>query len=140
MMKNIVTGRRRCMRVDIQADKQRPGFFNVAAHGPIDSETYLEFRDKISPVLENAKGIVVDLKKVDYISSAGLSVFFTMKKKLMAAGGDLLFCNLQPQIKRLFEVVKALPKETLFESMEEADRYFYKIMNDEIQRRKEGQA
>ena len=125
------------MKIDIYPDNQRQGFFTVAVDGSIDSSTYTELQEKISPVLNaGAKGIVMDLKKVNYISSAGLSVFFTAKKKLMANGGDVLFCNLQPQIKRLFEVVKALPKETLFESMEEADRYFYKIMNDEIDRQK----
>jgi hypothetical protein len=39
---------------------------------------------------------------------------------------------LKPQIKRLFEIVNALPKETLFKSVEEADAYLYRMMNREI--------
>jgi hypothetical protein len=31
--------------------------------------------------------------------------------------------------------VNALPKESVFSSVEEADRYFYAIMNNEIRRR-----
>ena len=43
-----------------------------------------------------------------------------------------LFCKALPQIKKLFEIVKALPQATMFENFEEADRYFYKIMDNEI--------
>ena len=127
------------MDVDILPDKAKEGFFRIVPHGPIDSDTYDGFREKADKVMANAKGVVVDLRDVDYISSAGLGVLFTMKKTLVQKNGELLFCNLKPQIKRLFDVVKALPKETIFESLEEADRYFYRIQNEEIERQKKKQ-
>ncbi len=127
------------MDVDILPDKEKEGYFRIVPHGPIDSDTYVEFRDKAAPILsKTTKVVLLDLRAVDYISSAGLGVLFTIKKQLMQNGGELLFCNLKPQIKRLFEVVKALPKETIFESIQEADVYFYKIMNEEIDRQKGG--
>ena len=46
-----------------------------------------------------------------------------MKKFLKQKNTDILFCNVKPQIKRLFEIVNALPKETVFESVEEASRW-----------------
>ncbi len=125
------------MRVDIGPLKGKEGFISVTPHGSIDSDTYTEFQEKIKPALvPSTKNILVDLGHVEYISSAGLGVLFGIKKSLAGTGGELYFCNLKPQIKRLFEIVKALPKETLFTSYEEADRYFYKVMNDEIERRK----
>lgn len=125
------------MRVDISSIKERPGYFKVAPHGSIDSESHGEFRSKIEPLLaKTTKGIVMDLEKVDYISSAGLGVLFSIKKFLMENKNELLFCNLKPQITRLFEIVKALPKETIFANLEEADRYFYKEMNEVIERQK----
>ena len=126
------------MNVDIRPDPLKAGFYIVAPKSPIDSDTYAEFQTKLAPLLQKtARGIIIDLRDVDYISSAGLGVLFTAKKFLVGNGGELLFCNLKPQIKRLFEIVKALPKESLFESVEEADRYFYKIMNEEIERQKQ---
>ena len=118
------------MQIKVNANKDRTGFFRVVPFGPIDSDTYLDFNDAMQKLLTPAtKGIVLDLTNVDYISSAGLGVLFTMKKFLKASSGELLFCNMKPQIVRLFEIVNALPKETLFKDAEEADAYLYRMMN-----------
>ena len=91
------------MHVKISPNRELAGYFNVAPQGPIDSDTYLDFKDAITPLLVmTTKGIVLDLMNVDYISSAGLGVLFTMRKFLKEKNGDLLFCNIKPQIKRLF--------------------------------------
>ena len=125
------------MRVDISPDKNRPGYFTVTPYGSIDSESYAEFQKKMSPLLVKSTAVVlIDLENVDYISSAGLGVFFTVKKFMKEKKGELLFCNLKPQIKRLFEIVKALPKDNVFADVEEADRYFYKMMEEEIEKEK----
>ncbi len=122
------------LHVKIEASRDRPGLFTVTPHGPIDSDSYLDFDDKIKPLLvPSTKGIVLDLANVDYISSAGLGVLFTMKKFLKQNNGDVSFSNLKPQIKRLFEIVNALPKETLFSSTEEADAYLYRMMNKDLE-------
>ena len=118
------------MKIKINVNKDAAGSFRVIPFGPIDSDTYLDFNDAVTPLLVPAtKGMVLDLENVDYISSAGLGVLFTMKKFLKNNGGDLLFCNMKPQIVRLFEIVNALPKETLFKDADEADAYLYRMMN-----------
>ena len=122
------------MHVNINPNGDKPGYYTVAPHGSIDSDTYTDFSDKITPLLnKETKGIILDLADVDYISSAGLGVLFTMKKHLRQNSGDLLFCNLKPAIKRLFEIVNALPAETLFKNSEEADAYLYRMMNKETE-------
>ena len=131
------------MRVDCEPDPQKPGYIKVTPYGPIDSDTYLEFQGQLQTALsQHAKIILLDMAQVDYISSLGLGVLITAKKSLRAAGGDLLFCNLKAQIRRLFEIVKALPQESLFQSVEEADRYFYDMMNRviEAEKKKGGEA
>ncbi len=120
------------MHVKIEKRTDRGYAFTVTPYGPIDSDTYLDFDDKIKPILiPSTKGIILDLANCDYISSAGLGVLFTMKKFLKLNGGELLFLNLKPQIVRLFEIVNALPKETLFKDAEEADAYLYRMMHPE---------
>ena len=122
------------LHVKIQAHPDKPGTFTVTPFGSIDSDSYTDFDAKMKPLLvPSTKGILLDLANVEYISSAGLGVLFTMKKFLKQKGSDLLFYNLKPQIKRLFEIVNALPKETLFKNAEEADAYLYKMMNREIE-------
>ena len=130
------------MKIQINPVQGRPGQILVIPHGSIDNETYQEFDQKLKPLLQPAtKSIIMDLSDVEYISSAGLGVIFTVKKYLVTHQGDLLFCNLKPQIKRLFEIIKALPMETLFKTREEADEYLYNMMNraiDEENERRSG--
>ena len=125
------------MKVEVSQDKQKSGFYTVTPHGSIDSDSHGAFRQEINKVLAKyPKMILLNLEDVDYVSSAGLGVLFSIKKFVLANDGDLMFCNLKPQISKLFEIVKALPKENIFTSIKEADAYFYKIMNDEIARQK----
>lgn len=120
------------MDIKIEPHKEKKGVFTVTPFGAIDSDTHQSFRDQLQPVLtQNPKIILVDLQNVDTITSAGLGVLFSIKKQLIAGHGELLFCNLKPQIAKLFEIVKTLPRETVFHSIEEADAYFLKVMEDE---------
>ena len=126
------------MRVKVSSNPGQAGFFTVKPQGSIDSDTYIEFQNSLTPILvQSTKGICMDLADVDYISSAGLGVFFNVNKLLSKNNGSLIFSNLKPQIKRLFDIVKALPAETLFQNAAEADAYFYKMMNEEIEKEKE---
>lgn len=123
------------MHCQIDSSKSKDGYYKIIPHGSIDSDTYDDFRSKIEPLItKTTRFIVVDLTNVSYISSAGLGVFFSVKKKLLENKGELLFTGVQPQIKKLFEIVKALPHETIFQNNEEADKYLYMMMNQEIEK------
>ena len=115
------------MKIKISQDKNKKGLFRVAPHGDIDSDNYTDFRKQMNPVLKTTcKGLLLDLKNVGYISSSGLGVIFSMKKFMVENGGELVICNLQPQIVRLFDIIHALPKESLFGTTEEAERHLAK--------------
>ena len=123
------------MHIDIKPDRNKKGFFTVTPGESIDTDSHDDFRRHLLPILiKSTKGILIDLKKVDYISSAGLGVLFSINRLMKENKGSLLFCHLKPQIERLFDVVKVLPKENQFKSIEEADRFFYAVMNKEIEK------
>jgi anti-anti-sigma factor len=52
------------------------------------------------------KKIVLDLAKVEYLSSGILGKFIALNKRLRAAGGRLALCNINPQIYEVFEVTR----------------------------------
>jgi anti-sigma B factor antagonist len=70
---------------------------------------------------------------VGYISSRGLGVVISIIKRLHAHGGKFAMTELQPPVRKVFEIAAALPEESVFASPEEADRYF-----DAIQRKADG--
>jgi len=43
---------------------------------------------------------------------------------------ELLIVNLRPRVRRVFEIVNALPREQIFESTEEMDRYLAAIQRE----------
>ena len=59
----------------------------------------------------------------------GVGVIFKIKKILKQNSGTLLMINPQPQIKKVFEIIKVLPDE-IFSSIEEADEYLSAIQKD----------
>ena len=56
-------------------------------------------------------------------------------KRLKAEGGEFAVTNLQPHIKKVFEITKLLPSQKIFANAAEADRYFDTIQRREKSRR-----
>jgi anti-sigma B factor antagonist len=126
------------LKINIKSDDSFGA--KVSIEGSLDSDTYLEFEKKIEPLISGeTKNAILDLEKLSYISSAGLGSVFKLSKALKGKGGQLLMTRLQPQIKKVFDVIKALPAESLFSSVEEADKYLDHIMNVENKKSKGGE-
>lgn len=50
--------------------------------------------------------ILLNFANVEFLSSAALGKLITLNKKLQAAGGRLILCNIDPQIYEVFEITK----------------------------------
>ena len=48
--------------------------------------------------------VLLDLARLDYISSAGLRVVLVVAKRMKQAGRALVLCGLQPNIRDVFEI------------------------------------
>src|SRR5947199_9150188 len=48
--------------------------------------------------------VLLNFSNVEYLSSAALGKFITLNKKLQAAGGKLILCNIDPNIYEVFEI------------------------------------
>ena len=73
------------------------------------------------------QSLVLDLAQLDYISSAGVRSIFRARKLLAARSGTLVIANAQPQVQKVFDIVKAVPLSEIFRSVEEADAYLDRI-------------
>ena len=82
--------------------------------GRIDTNTAGEFEGKIVEVMDNgASRFVVDLKEIDYISSAGLRVFLMAIKKLKSMGGSFIICSMSDHNKEVFDISGFTPIFTI---------------------------
>jgi anti-anti-sigma factor len=103
---------------------QNAGAVTVQLAGSLDTATAPELERQLAPVLAGpAKHLVFDLAQLKFISSAGLRVFSIVRKQLKERGGQAAFVNMQPQIQKVFEIVKALPGVAVFKDQAEFDAY-----------------
>jgi len=77
--------------------------------------------------LTEGSQVVVELSQLQYISSAGLRAILKQKNALGSRQGRILLVNPQPQVRRVFEIIKALPAQTIFTSLEEMDEYLERV-------------
>ena len=100
----------------------------VEVGGRLDTHTYSELDDRLTLVLPaKVQSLVLDLAQLDYISSAGVRSIFRARKLLSARSGTLVIANAQPQVQKVFDIVKAVPLSEIFRSVEEADAYLDRI-------------
>jgi anti-sigma B factor antagonist len=76
------------------------------AHGRLDSTTAKEFGDRMMITLIQAgrSAIVVDLKNIAYISSAGFRALLIANRATVAKQGKFALCGVIGEVKRLFEI------------------------------------
>lgn len=112
------------MKLQIRIDPAINGNQKVALGGRLDTHSFDELDRRLAPVLaSDIRSLVLDLAELEYISSAGVRSIFKARKALAARSGKVLVLNPQPQIKKVFDVVKAVPLNEIFTSTEEADAY-----------------
>lgn len=123
------------LRVEI---RKRPpeGFgYILAPEGSLDTETHEYFENKAAPYLDGAARILVlDMAKVNYVSSAGLRAIYKVWQNVTKHACQFILTNVQPQVQVVFDVMKVMPHESVFASMAEADEYLDKLQKQELER------
>jgi anti-anti-sigma factor len=90
------------MQIQISTNE---GYTVVGVDGRIDTVTAGEFDARISEYTGKANPkVIIDCSNLNYISSSGLRVFLMAQKKVMANGGKLKICSLQPAIREIFDI------------------------------------
>ncbi|HEU4660107.1 MAG TPA: STAS domain-containing protein [Pseudolabrys sp.] len=77
----------------------------VEPRGRIDSVTAKEFGDRLASLLSVGRHrLVIDLKSISYISSAGFRQLLIANKSTQEKNGKLALCGIVGEVKRLFEI------------------------------------
>ncbi|MBE9539958.1 MAG: STAS domain-containing protein, partial [Proteobacteria bacterium] len=96
----------------------------------LNTDTAPAFEQRLQSVVDNKYALtVLDMKDLEYISSAGLRVIFKAAKQAKAAGNRLAAANRKPHIDKVFEILKALPDMTVFANDQELDDYLESMQN-----------
>jgi anti-sigma B factor antagonist len=116
------------MALKITPTQKNAHTVSIALSGQLDSETAPTLDKQIQKALvDNADIIILDMAMLKMITSAGVGVIMKTQTSLAKRGGELMMLNMQPQIKKVFEIVRLLPTLTVFENTQEMDNYLIKI-------------
>jgi stage II sporulation protein AA (anti-sigma F factor antagonist) len=76
--------------------------------------------DLLAQVEKGERKVVLDLSRLDYISSAGLRVILLLAKRLKQQSGGLVLCGLLPHVREVFEISGFLGILTAVDSRSDA--------------------
>ena len=82
---------------------QNASAWTFALEGRLDSTTAPALETELKAVLDHASEIVLDMEKLDYISSAGLRVLLSAQKAMMKKGG-IQVIHVNEDVMEIFEI------------------------------------
>jgi anti-anti-sigma factor len=114
-----------------QIDKNKA---RIILSGQINSETWEKLDKEVNSLLaKKITALIFDMADVDFISSAGVGAIIKAKMSLLRNYGDLAILNPQPQIRKVFEIMKLLPAMNVFASIKELDEYLTRIQKNVVE-------
>lgn len=75
----------------------------LALEGELNTNTAPELEAALSPEIDDAENVIIDMKQLSYVTSAGLRILLTAKKKV-SGKGDVILRNVSPVIREIFEI------------------------------------
>ncbi|MCI6999886.1 MAG: STAS domain-containing protein [Clostridiales bacterium] len=89
--------------MSLKIEKKNTETKTLALIGRLDTVTAPELEAEISTILPTAESLVLDMEKLEYISSAGLRVILKTQKALTQKAG-LKLINVSDDVREVFEI------------------------------------
>lgn len=107
--------------VQVSEYPQRKEITLVTVQGYIDTTTAPEFEKYFLSALNSKKfKLIVDLKDVNYISSAGWGIFVSELKRIRQGNGDLVLSGMNPEVAEIFKLLEFNTFLKSFSNVEDA--------------------
>jgi anti-anti-sigma factor len=97
----------------------------IYVYGMLDLQRSAKIDSSLEHLVSSGPGrdFILNLKDLEYSNSAGHGIFIDMLGILNKSGRKLVFCNLNEQVRRVFEIVQLDELFAIFDSEEEALDY-----------------
>lgn len=101
-------------------EEEAGDFTIVAVKGRIDSNTAKDFGDRLTSVIKSGRPrLLLDLKHIIYISSAGFRALLLAGQTVEEKNGTLALCSLSSEVQRLFDLGAFTDLFPIYSSREE---------------------
>jgi anti-anti-sigma factor len=93
----------------------------VAVKGRVDSTTAEGLKNRLGEIIRSGSGrLVIDLKEVSYISSAGFRTLLIAAREVEKVSGRMVLCGIVGEVKRLFDIAAFTDLFTILPTQDEA--------------------
>jgi anti-sigma B factor antagonist len=107
--------------MDIDVTGAAAGITVVAPQGDLDMAAAEQMKRTLTKLLDDgSKKLLIDLAKVGYVDSSGMGALVASLKQARTAGGDLRLCELQDDVRAIFEMTRLNKAVTIHASRTEA--------------------
>jgi anti-anti-sigma factor len=112
------------MSLEIKTTQKALNAHVVSCTGRLDTESAPLLEKEVRRLLDlKTQVLALDLEQLSYMSSAGVRVLMIAHKGMKELGGKVALLRLQPQIRKVLEIIQALPEQKIFKDMTELDVY-----------------
>lgn len=119
------------MKLSVTSHQKMDGVYIIALAGRLDTNTYPQLEERVDVVLkEKPHTLVFDLSELNYISSMGIRIVAKAQKVIKPHYGKVILLNMQPQIQKVFDIIKALPSQQVVSTMNELDDYLDRMQRN----------
>ena len=82
------------------------GILTIRLAGEFDMASAETFRQTVDEALDasGTRNILLDMRQVTFVDSSGLGAIIGRYKRVLALGGRVAACSLQPQVARILEM------------------------------------
>ena len=119
------------VEVSARADASGRTASVVRLTGALESKTAADAQRALAILAESApRAVIFDLARLTFLDSSGITVLLTSRIAFQKKGGTVYLTNLTRQVRRVLDVVQALPGVKIFASMAEFDAYLATVQGD----------
>ncbi len=86
----------------------------------LDASNTAEVKREIMTQLRDRSRVVVDLSRVNFMDSAGLSGLMSCLRQVAEAGGDMKLCGVTDEVRLLFDLIRLQRIFEMFDTTEVA--------------------
>jgi anti-sigma B factor antagonist len=97
-----------------------PGITRVELEGSIDGKTAPQIREELSAALQQTQKLMIDMSRVNYLSSAGLRLLLLLYREMTAREGKVVLLQVAPEIRTVMSHTGFLSFFTLVDSQQDA--------------------
>lgn len=95
----------------------------ITLGGALDAKNAPQFDKKLSDeLLKKPSVVIISLKHVDYIASAGMGVLINCNEKLSKEKKDLRLCELSPKVEKIITMLGFTNFFAVYPTVEDAEK------------------